>query len=90
MTRSSIPKTKLNNVVIARACINKDFVHSGSIGLIQGKHLRYCHNILDLRISLQWFKVNLSPLSEVNLECIYNGSFVLALAKSIYYPFVNA
>ena len=32
----------------------------------------------------------LSPLSEVNLECIYNGSFVLALAKSIYYPFVNA
>ena len=68
----------------------KDFVHSGSIGLIQGKHSGYCYNILDLRISLQWFKVNLSPLSEVNLECIYNGSFVLALAKSIYYPFVNA
>ena len=27
--------------VYARAWVNKDFVHSGSIGLIWGKHARY-------------------------------------------------
>ena len=29
------------HLIYARACVNKDFVHSGSIGLIQGKHARY-------------------------------------------------
>ena len=29
------------HVIYARACVNKDFVHSGSIGLIYGKHTRY-------------------------------------------------
>ena len=29
------------HLIYARACVNKDFVHSGSIGLIKGKHARY-------------------------------------------------
>ena len=29
------------HLIYARACVNKDFVHSGSIGLIRGKHARY-------------------------------------------------
>lgn len=29
------------NWAVLRECINKDFVNSGSIGLIQGKHARY-------------------------------------------------
>ena len=27
--------------IYARACVNKEFVHGGSIGLIYGKHARY-------------------------------------------------
>ena len=29
------------HLINARACVNKDFVHSGSIGPIWGKHARY-------------------------------------------------
>ena len=30
-----------SHLIYARPCVNKDFVHSGSIGLTQGKHARY-------------------------------------------------
>ena len=30
-----------SHLIYARPCVNKDFVHSGSIGLKQGKHARY-------------------------------------------------
>ena len=33
-------------LIYARACVNKDFVHSGSIGLIKGKHARHVINHL--------------------------------------------
>ena len=29
------------NWAVLRECVNKDFVNSGSIGLIQGKHARH-------------------------------------------------
>ena len=31
----------LTSLIYVRACVNKNFVHSGSIGLMQGKHARY-------------------------------------------------
>ena len=45
---SQIKKKCLCHLIYARECVKKDFVHSGLIGLIQGKHAPYvimCFNI---------------------------------------------
>ena len=37
---SQVKKKCSRHLIYARACVNKDFFHSGSIGLIWGKHAR--------------------------------------------------
>ena len=36
------------HLIYARACVNKDFVHSGSLGLIYGKQAHYVINVCGL------------------------------------------
>ena len=46
----------------ARACVNKDFVHSGSIRLIQGKHARYVIKAFSFRAKTDFHFVLPRPL----------------------------
>ena len=42
------------HLIYARACVKKDFVHSGSIGLREGKHARYVINYIHNKTSHPW------------------------------------
>ena len=42
------------HLIYARACVKKDFVHSGSIGLREGKHARYVINYIRKKTSHPW------------------------------------
>ena len=42
------------HLIYARACVKKDFVHSGSIGLREGKHARYVINYIHDKTSHPW------------------------------------
>ena len=36
--------------IYTRACVNKEFVHSGSIGLVKGKHARYVISMCNQKV----------------------------------------
>ena len=57
------------HLIYARPCVNKDFVHSGSIELIQGKHARmlYTKFVYHIAFALRKFDFNEDMLK---LECL--------------------
>ena len=69
---SQVKKKCSRHLIYARACVNKDFVHSGSIGLIYGKHARYVTN----QICLQVFK------------CLHGLAPAYLLNKFSFFPLI--
>ena len=57
------------HLIYARPCVNKDFVHSGSIELMQGKHARmlYTKFVFHIAFALRKFDFNEDMLK---LECL--------------------
>ena len=51
---SQVKKNCSRHLIYARACVNKDFVPSGSIGLREGKHAHYVINYIRKKTSHPW------------------------------------
>ena len=64
--RATMNKKCSRHLIYARACVNKDFVRCGSIGLTLGKHVRY---VIILFFMLVKFTLFLIPIVNKCFVC---------------------